>query len=202
VRGDQVVEDQSTADPWHRARLGDPEAFTAIYDTHHDAVYNYAYRRSGSWERAEDVVSVVFLELWRGRDKVIHEADSVLPWLLGIANNVLRHQWRSAFRYHRLLARLPRAEPEDDHAERVAHRVDASRQIRRVESALSRLTEREREAFSLCVIGGVTYADAASVLGVPVGTVRSRIARARERLRTTLGADHETALAMSRSDDV
>lgn len=165
-----------------RLRAGDAEAFGQVFDDHARDVHRHALRTTGSWATAEDVVSLTFAEAWRLREGVHPEGDSVLPWLLGIATNVLRNTRRAARRHSAALARL-RIEPVPDFADEMADRMRDADRLAAAVAALKRLRPAEREVFTLCVWSGLDYAQAAEALGVPVGTVRSRLSRARTRLR-------------------
>ncbi|TNY35711.1 RNA polymerase sigma factor [Thermomonospora catenispora] len=167
---------------WSRAMGGDEHAFGELFDRHARAVYNYCFRRTADWSVAEDLTSVVFLETWRRRDQVRMNGDSLLPWLYGVATNVLRNHRRSLRRHRDALARLPLPATPDE-TEDAAARVDAERRMREVLESIRSLPRRDQEVLVLCVWEGLGYAEAAEALGVPVGTVRSRLARARERLR-------------------
>lgn len=165
-----------------RIRAGDPDAFGALFDAYARSVYNHAYRLTGEWATAEDVVSLTFLDAWRLRAKVDEEGGSLRPWLLGIATNVTRNTRRAARRHAAALARLPREESVRDFADEVAGRVDDAARLALVQAALAGLRRAEREVLALCVWSGLDYAAAAEALGVPVGTVRSRLSRARTKL--------------------
>ena len=167
---------------WQRACAGDGDAFGVLFDRHHEAVRGYCARRVGSVDAADDLVSIVFLEAWRRRSDVELVHDSVLPWLYGVAGNTVRRRTRTAMRHRRLLDRLPGADVTPDHAEDVAARLDDSRELERVTTALGRLRRIDQEVLVLCLWQGLDYASAAVALGVPVGTVRSRLSRARARL--------------------
>lgn len=169
---------------WQRVLGGDGDAFGQLYQRHGRAVYNHCFRRTASWSLAEDMTSVVFLEAWRRRDAVQLSERSLLPWLLGIANNVVLKQRRTLVRHHRAMARLPASVVEPDPADDVASRLDDEHRMRQVRIAMRTLTRVEQETVALCVWAGLSYADAAIAMGVPIGTVRSRLARARERLRS------------------
>jgi RNA polymerase sigma-70 factor (ECF subfamily) len=104
------------------------------------------------------------------------------PWLLGIATHKAANANRGLRRRVAFLARRPAPPPVADFAEEVAGRLDDARRLAAVTEALGRLRRQEREVISLCVWGGLDYAQAAQALGVPVGTVRSRLSRARARL--------------------
>lgn len=177
-----------------RIRAGDPEAFRELFDDHVRSVYNHGFRLTGDWSVAEDVVSLTFLEAWRLRGRVNADADdgSLRPWLLGIATNVARNVRRAARRHAGALARLPRAEVVPDFAEEVAGQIRDRERIALVRRALAALRQPEREVLALCVWSGLDYAEAAVALGVPVGTVRSRLSRARAKLHK-LVTDRDSA---------
>jgi RNA polymerase sigma-70 factor (ECF subfamily) len=166
-----------------RIRAGDATAFGQLFEDHAHEVYRHVVRSSGNWSSAEDIVSLTFLEAWRLRGNLRPDGDSVLPWLLGIAVNVLRNNRRTARRHAAALIRLPPAEAMPDFADELVSRMRDSEQLAAAAAALHRLRPAEREVFTLCVWSGLDYAQAAEALGVPVGTVRSRLSRARTRLR-------------------
>ncbi|MFF6811616.1 RNA polymerase sigma factor [Streptomyces sp. NPDC012403] len=165
-----------------RIRAGDHDAFGDLFDAYARSVYNHAYRLTGEWSTAEDVVSLTFLDAWRLRAKLDEEGGSLRPWLLGIATNVTRNTRRAARRHAAAVARLPRDETVRDFADEVAGRLDDAAQLALVHTALAELRRPEREVLALCVWSGLDYAAAAEALGVPVGTVRSRLSRARTKL--------------------
>jgi RNA polymerase sigma-70 factor (ECF subfamily) len=164
------------------AKTGESASYGEIFRRHSDAVYNYCFRRLGSWSAAEDATSLVFLETWRGRAKVVSVDGSVLPWLYGVANNVVRNVSRAARRYDAALFRLPPNLAELDHADEVATRLDDERRMQATLRRLATLSRDEQDVVSLVLMSGLTYAQAAVALGTPIGTVRSRLARARTRL--------------------
>lgn len=167
---------------WARSRSGEAEAFGLLFERHAKAVYNYCFRRVGSWAAAEDLLSVVFLEAWRRRGKEL-PPDKVLPWLYGIATNVVRNRRRSERRYAAALRRLPTAPTALDFAPDVDERVDDERRMAGALELLESLPRREQDVFALCAWMELSYEDAAAALGIPVGTVRSRLSRARTRMR-------------------
>ncbi|MFD0900265.1 RNA polymerase sigma factor [Actinomadura sediminis] len=175
------------AELWRRARDGDEHAFAVLFDRHARTVYNYCFRRTASWSEAEDLTSVVFLETWRRRAQVDPPSDSLLPWLYGVATNVLNNHRRSLRRHRDALARIPAPVSPPDGADEAAARLDAERRMREVTAAIRKLPRRQREVLVLCAWEGLDYAEAAAALGVPIGTVRSRLARARARLRDVPG---------------
>jgi RNA polymerase sigma-70 factor (ECF subfamily) len=171
-----------------RVRAGDPAAFSVLFDEHSRAVYNLAFRLTGNWSIAEEAVSLTFLEAWRLRASVEPEGGSLRPWLLGIAINVNRNMSRAARRHHAALSRLPPPPPVPDFADDLAGQLDDARQLRRVLAAVDSLRPDERDVIALCVWSELDYAAAAQALGIPAGTVRSRLSRARRKLRK-LAAD-------------
>ncbi|MDP4506021.1 RNA polymerase sigma factor [Nonomuraea turcica] len=165
-----------------RIRRGDKAAFGELFDQCSKAVYNHAFRLTGNWSTAEDVTALTFLEAWRLRGKIDAEGGSLRPWLLGIATNIARNMRRAARRHDDALARLPRGEGVPDFAEEVVSRIDDAERLAAVRQAYGKLRRAEQDVFALCVWAGLDYAQAAEALGIPVGTVRSRLSRARKKL--------------------
>lgn len=163
-------------------RRGSCDALTTLFDRYADDVYTYCFRRTASWSTAEDASATVFLEIWRGRSKVVTSDGSALPWLYGVANNVCRNAIRSSHRWTRALSRLPIPQAELDHADSVADWLDSERRMASVLAAIAGLSQPEQDVLALVVWSALSYDAAATALGVPVGTVRSRLARARRRL--------------------
>ena len=166
---------------WWSARNGDAEAFATLFERHAKAIYNYCFRRVGDWSVAEDLLSVVFLEAWRRRDKEL-PPGKVLPWLYGIATNVVRNRRRSERRYRAALTRVPAAQPENDFGDDVAVRLDDERRMRDALALLKTLPRGQQDVFVLCAWGDLSYEDAAFALRLPIGTIRSRLSRARRAL--------------------
>jgi RNA polymerase sigma-70 factor (ECF subfamily) len=131
---------------------------------------------------AEDLLSLVFLEAWRRRDKQL-PPGKVLPWLYGIATNVVRNRRRSERRFRAALAHLPPTASTPDFEEESDERLDDERRMKQALELLAQLPRREQDVFVLCAWTGLSYEDAALALGIPVGTVRSRLSRARQHLR-------------------
>lgn len=177
---------------WRRVIVGDGDSFGVIFDRHRSRVRRHAHGLVPNPEDAEDVVAVVFLEAWRRRGRVRFVDGSALPWLLRTATNIAHNHTRSAPRYSRALARLPAAEHAPDHADA----IDDGAAI----AAARSLPLPHQEVIVLCVIEGLSSGEAAHVLGVADGTVRSRLSRAKAQLRealpdiqldiTRLGEDH------------
>lgn len=172
----------SDVELWDLAAGGDRESFGALFERHARRVYNHCFRRTANWADAEELTSAVFVEAWRRRHEVRPMSASVLPWLLGVANNLLRNHRRSLHRFRAALGRLPRPGPEPDWSDDVAGRLADEQQMRAVLDVVEELPRRDQEVLTLCAWSGLTYEEAAAALDLPVGTVRSRLARARARL--------------------
>jgi RNA polymerase sigma factor (sigma-70 family) len=167
---------------WEQIAQGDHAAFTELFERHAEAVWNYAYRLTASWSQAEDLLSATFLTAWRKRGAAQLVRDSALPWLYTVTANRARTEWRASRRALRLVARLA-PQDERDHADEVAARTDAQRRLALVVAAIAKLPPSEREIAQLCLLGDVSTADAATLLGITESSVRARVSRTRARLR-------------------
>jgi RNA polymerase sigma-70 factor (ECF subfamily) len=181
--------DHSDHTLWAAAAGGDREAFTTLYHRHADAVWRHAHRLTGTRTAAEDVLAATFLAAWRRRSQVRFTADSARPWLLAVAGNEARTEWRRTARHERLARRVGAAQAQDDHSDAVVARLDDRRRLHRVRDALDDLSDKHREVVELCMIAEVPQADAARALGIPEVTLRSRIHRARAKLRDLLAEE-------------
>lgn len=173
---------ESDALLWRSVAAGDADAFAALYRRHAKRLYNYLFRRLGDWDAAEDLVATVFLEAFRRRGDAAIDEERVLPWLFGIATNVANNHRRSVWRARRLGTRLFAATAVSTPADDTAERAEAREQMQRVLQRLHSLPREQRDVVALCVWSGLSYEDAAHALGIPVGTVRSRLARAKQSL--------------------
>lgn len=167
---------------------GDHAAHGALFDRYGQLVYGFCARRCGDRGRAEDMLSIVFLEVWRCRTRIVLVDDSLRPWLLGVATNVLRHQARARRRHRDALIRF--AASHNDVAPDPATGVDDDLTLAvRAQTALRAILDlprREREVAELCLVEQLTTAGAAAALGVGEGAVRYRLARARSQLQRRL----------------
>jgi RNA polymerase sigma factor (sigma-70 family) len=189
VVGDQLdAENQSDSQLWRRVADGDDGAFAVLYERHAKAVYNFCFRRTANWSRAEDLVADVFLVAWRRQAEVVisTESGSTLPWLLGVALNVVRNASRSQRRGDHALARLDARAAEEDFSPDLVLRLGDEQQMKAVLEQVQQLPAQEQDALALCAWAGLGYEEAAVALGVPIGTVRSRLSRARGHLRELL----------------
>jgi RNA polymerase sigma-70 factor (ECF subfamily) len=175
---------------WSACAEGDEVAFGQLFERHSRAVYNHAFRLTGSWTLAEDVTQATFVTAWRRRRAARMVDGSALPWLLVVATNAAHTERRSVRRWYALLRRVP-PEPEagSDPADDVPARVDDERRMAYLLALVRRLPPAEREAVALCVWSGVPYPQAATVLGISEGAVRSRVSRARTRLARMVATD-------------
>jgi RNA polymerase sigma factor (sigma-70 family) len=165
--------------------LTDPEQFAVLFRRHAPAIQRYVTRRIGP-HAADDVVAETFLAAFRQRAAFRTGTPDALPWLYGIATNMLRRHWRTEVQQLRLLARTgtdPVTAPFTD-------QVDASVSTNAALAVgLARLPGPQRDALLLVAWGGLSYEQAAEAMGVPLGTVQSRVSRARRRLRAALRDD-------------
>jgi RNA polymerase sigma factor (sigma-70 family) len=170
------------ADLCAEVACGNEAAFAQLFDRHVQAVANHCFRLSGSWQTAEDLTQATFLVAWRRRRDIRVVAGSMLPWLLTVATNNLRSEWRSQRRWLAAIRRMPAVAETADPADEVAGRIDDERRMRPILAAVRRLPRAEREAIALCLWSGLSYADAAQALGIGEASVRSRVSRALARL--------------------
>jgi len=163
-----------------RRSVRDPEAFREIFERHAAAVHAYARRRIGM-TAGEEILAQTFLTAFEKRTRFDPSYGSARPWLLGIATNLIRHHLREEREHLTALRKSAHDQPEapvEDDA-----RLDAERMKPTLLEALLALSDDDRETFLLLALGQLTYEEVASALGIPIGTVRSRIHRARRHLR-------------------
>lgn len=174
------------AELFGRAAGGDERAFGELFERHAQAVWNHAYRLTGSWAVAEDLTSNTFLIAWRKRAELKLIRDSALPWLYTVAGNLARTEHRGARRRLRLLTRIPEPPAVSDHADEVAAQLDGEARLKEIIEAVSGLPKAQRQVVELCLLGDLPTADAAALLEVAEVTVRSHLSRARAHLRALL----------------
>lgn len=171
--------DDDDAGLWNRVRQGDELALAALFDRYETRLFRHATRLLTHREDAKDAVTVAFFELWRKRASVRLVEGSPLPWLLTTVANCARNLERSSRRYRALLDRAPVAE-----ATHTPSHDDST-----VLSALKRLPEREQAVVVLSVLEGYPEREIAQALGIPAGTVKSRLARAKAKLRDEIALE-------------
>lgn len=177
------------ADLWPSVARGDHAAFTVLFERHAQRVWNYTYRLTASWPQADDLTAAVFSTLWRRRADVRLVDGSALPWLLTVASNLSKNERRRVARFLRAMPRLAVDDARPDHAEVLAEDAAAHARLERVLAAVRRLPRAERQAVELCGLGRLPVADAAALLGIAEASVRSRLSRARTRLRALTEED-------------
>jgi RNA polymerase sigma factor (sigma-70 family) len=187
-------EDREDSDARVIARSRDePEQFAMLFDRHADAVHRYAARRLGP-EAAEDLMAETFVTAFQRRHTYDLARADARPWLFGIATNLVGRHRRAEARRFKALSRLPEpVEHEEPVADRAVARAGATGVRRELAAALGGLSARHRDVVLLVAWAGLDYEEAAEALGVPVGTIRSRLHRARSRLREALGGTDPTA---------
>lgn len=172
-----------------------PERFAVLFDRYAPEIHRYVARRLGA-TAADDVVADTFLAAFRQRDRYDPARGSARPWLYGIATNVVGRHRRSEARLYRALARTGVDPVVTNHADGVVAKVVAAGTQRQLAAALRRLSRGDRDVLLLVAWGDFSYEEVAAALGIPVGTVRSRLHRARRKVRDALGGvdpthDHE-----------
>jgi RNA polymerase sigma-70 factor, ECF subfamily len=158
-----------------------PDAFAEVARRHEVAVHAYLARRAGR-QAADDLLAEVWLRAFAARGGYDTAYSDARPWLYGIARNVLREHWRTSRGDERAAAAEAGADPWDG----INARLDSAGRARAIMPAVRALPAAEREVLLLVAWEQLTPAEAAKVLGVPQGTARSRLHRARATLRRAL----------------
>jgi RNA polymerase sigma-70 factor (ECF subfamily) len=165
-----------------------PERFGAVFDRHYEAIHGYAVRRLGPG-LADDIASETFLIAFDRRTRYDLGQPDAAPWLYGIASNLLSRHRRTEVRRYRALARAGVDATVEGHGDGVARRVDAHAVRSRLAAALAELDRRDREVLLLVAWADLSLDETARALGIPAGTARSRLHRARTRTRRALTDD-------------
>lgn len=184
------------AELWRAALGGDGGAFTRLFVQHRDRVFRHAARLVDSPSDADDVAAAAFFELWRRRDTVSVVDGSPLPWLLVTATNLARNVRRGTARYRAVIDRLPRSQELADPAEQALTRVARHRGETGIRIAMRQLSATDLNLLVLTALEGLSVQEASAALGLKEGTGRSRLSRARARLRSALTDDEATSLAL------
>ncbi|WP_434101016.1 RNA polymerase sigma factor [Streptomyces microflavus] len=177
----------------------DPDAFAVLFDRYADAIHQYTARRLGT-EAADDLMADTFVIAFQRRRRYDLSRPQALPWLYGIVTNLIGRHRRAEARRLRALSRVALTAPAegrgagDAMADRVVARVGAENTRRSLAAALAGLSARNRDVLLLIAWGDLDYAEAAEALGIPIGTVRSRLHRARNALREALGGSDPTTI--------
>lgn len=171
-----------------RLRKGEEEAFVALYRRHKDAVYRYALLRTGSPAQAADVTQETFLHLMTHAGQYDPSRGSVAAWLCGVARNLARRETgtrEEATDPDEFSGDAPAAAALVD-ANCPAQRLLANETAEQVRAALAAVAPHYRDVLILCELSELSYAEVAQVCGIDIGTVRSRLSRARGQLADRL----------------
>jgi RNA polymerase sigma factor (sigma-70 family) len=166
------------------ASLTDPERFTTLYQRYAGEIHRYVAGRLGP-DTADDLMAETFLEAFRHRGRYDAERAGVRPWLYGIATNLIGRQRRSEIRFYRAIARTG-VDPSIEPMEPVIDRLSAEGMRGALAAGMARLNQGERDVLVLVAGSGFAYEEVAQALGISVGTVSSRLFRARKKMRATL----------------
>lgn len=159
-----------------------PQAFAEVFDRHAASVESFLRRRLGA-DAAEDALSETFLIAFRRRDSFDREWDSARPWLLGIATRVAaRHRATEARHWRAITASMGGEHTTEGGIDEAGVRMDAAAAIAVLAPRIAALSTRDRETLLLLAWGGLSHDEIAQALGVPVGTVWSRLNRVRRKL--------------------
>lgn len=165
--------------------LIDAREFAAVFDRHYDRIWRYLSRRSDP-SCADDLASETFVRAFAARDRYDQTQTDASPWLYGIATNLLRERTRSESRRWRAYARAIESEAIHEGFDEADGRIDAGSLGPAVCAALARLAPQDRDALLLLALTELSYEGIAAATSVPVGTVRSRLHRARRQVRLEL----------------
>jgi RNA polymerase sigma factor (sigma-70 family) len=172
--------------------VGDRSRFADIFDRHIDPVRRFVYRRLGE-SRGDEVISEVFRVAFESRAKFDVTSESALPWLYGIAANLVRREHRSHVRHLAALERLAqRRQIVSDPILDAAARLDAGVTAQGLASALVTLNDDEREVLLMVAWEELTPSQAAAALGIPAATARTRLRRARLHIRSLVESQGQT----------
>jgi RNA polymerase sigma factor (sigma-70 family) len=169
------------------ASIGDTQAFTELFERHWQELQRFCHSRAGS--AGEDIASEAFRVAFDRRHKYDGRYRDARPWLFGIATNLLRDHFREAQREERKRSRSAALETLG-HADNDLSELERQLLGPRLTSALQDLPAADRDALLLLAWADLDYQQIALALGIPLGTVRSRIHRARRRVRAYLDSTH------------
>ncbi|WBQ02965.1 RNA polymerase sigma factor [Kribbella sp. CA-293567] len=185
---------EAAADPEPPLQLGEtPEDFARLFDRYATRIHRYVARRLSRTE-ADDLVGQTFLIAFERRHRYADSPTGALPLLYGIATNLIHRKRRDEVRQYRAYARSEPAgtdQYDDPLATEVAARVDAATANRLLTGVLAGLNQGERDVLLLYAWEDLSYTEIAEALKLPIGTVSSRLYRARRALRSALGSDFE-----------
>jgi len=163
----------------------DPDRFTAVFDRYFAEIHRYAARRLGP-DAADDIAADTFATAFGERRRFDAGRGMVRAWLYGIATNHIARYRRREVRGYRAMVRLGPDPAGENHADRVVAMVAAGEVGRQLAGALAALSRGDREVLLLTALAGLSHAEIAVALGIPYGTVGSRLSRVRKKLRAEL----------------
>ncbi|WP_393088145.1 RNA polymerase sigma factor [Streptomyces sp. LN704] len=180
--------------------MADPEIFAGLYDRHAAGLHRYVARRLGDNGLADDIVGETFLIAFRQRGRYNADQREARPWLYGIAANLVGKHRRTELRAYRALARTGIDPVTESHADAVDGQVTAQSLRSPLAAGLHRLNEGDRHVLLLIAWADFSYQEVAAALGIPLGTVRSRLNRARKKMRVALVDIDPTPTSQSEED--
>jgi RNA polymerase sigma-70 factor (ECF subfamily) len=163
------------------------DCFAVLFDRYYAHIHAYAARRLGPG-LADDVAAETFLVAFTRRERYDISRHDARPWLYGIASNLIARHHRAEVRRYRALARAGVDDVSEGHADLVAGRLDAQAYRRPLAAALAAIPAQDRDVLLLVAWAELTSEEAGQALGIPAGTVRSRLHRARRQIRGALDA--------------
>ncbi|MEV6154835.1 RNA polymerase sigma factor [Nonomuraea sp. NPDC052129] len=163
----------------------DLELFTAVHDRYFRDIYLYVAGRLDT-QVAEDIAAETFLLAFDRRDRFDPEQGGLRPWLFGFATNLVARHRRKEARHYKALARLDPAPVVEGHENRVLTSVSAQRMQPQLAMALASLNAGERDVLLLLALGELSYDEIAQALGISIGTVGSRLSRARAKIHARI----------------
>ncbi|WP_345355877.1 RNA polymerase sigma factor [Actinoallomurus liliacearum] len=166
----------------------DTTGFTDLYDRYFHDVYRYVAGRLGP-DAADDIAADTFVIAFRKRDSFDVARGVARAWLLGIATNLVAQHRRKEVRRYRAMARATPDDHTDSHESRVIDQADAARLRPQIAKALAGLSTGDRDVLLLVGLGALSHDEVAQALGIPYGTVGSRLSRARKKVRAALGQE-------------
>jgi RNA polymerase sigma-70 factor (ECF subfamily) len=174
------------------ASLENPELYSVIFERHYRDIHHFVVAAVGPTD-GPDLAGEVFLRAFASRHRYRSTYPSAGPWLWGIASNLIAGYYRGRARQERAYRRVPPSrEAETDHSGDVVRKVDAESERPQLAAAMRHLRTEDAEVLLLFAVGGRSYAEIASALGIAEGTVRSRLSRTRRKLRNLIDVNGES----------
>lgn len=179
--------------------IREPDQFAAVFDRYYPEIHGYVAQRLGQ-SMADDIASETFLIAFAQRGRYDTAYADARPWLYGIASNLIARHYRAEQRRLQALARVGSTDVSEGHADQAIVRLDAQSRRAALAAALAEISDADRDVLLLVAWADLTSEQAGHALGIPAGTARSRLHRARKQIRavldrmgpanTTFGEDH------------